>query len=276
MRIISGTLIAVILLILFFVSFALLDRSWLEKDLLTNISTFILPILEAILVLLVAIIIRSVLFIFIDKWLSNYPVDITKSLKTATSVFLISLSIPLILVIFTRDTLILSIVIAGSLLAILISSKDIIEDFIIRFLLLSTSSLNIGDFIQVKDICGRIAEFGLMYTTIRRSDNSLVCIPNKILISNIVVNFSKAPHLRFQDSIELKIDEKETNEIVNKIQNELALSGFEAPKIDYFMVGENMKFIVSISLDDPTSIQSASKALTKCLKKIQNEVYEEK
>ncbi|VVB66403.1 Mechanosensitive ion channel [Candidatus Gugararchaeum adminiculabundum] len=241
-----------------------------------DFSPFILPTIEAILVILGAIIARELLLVVIEKSSTRHSVDLAKSLKTVINFSFFALTLLLIFAIFSKDLLVLTIFLAIAFVMVLYASRDLVEDFIIRLIFLATPSVNIGDYIETGEIKGRVQEFGPLFTVIKRDDNTIVCLPNKKLASSHVINYSKSPHLKLQDSLELPVSGNNAELIANKIQQELSLSGFDRTKVGFFQTAPGKtKFIAAINLNDPASTLAAHKTLTKVLKKIYSEFTSE-
>ncbi len=267
------TIIAVLLLLLLLACVVYLLSIYIERSLDKTIDLYALipPIIGSALVLVAAFILRTALVLLAEKAMARYPVDLVESAKTIISAAIASLSILFFIAIFSNNLFIVSFFVAGFILALLFASRDVIQDFVMRLMLLSTPSMNIGDYIQVGDVRGRIIEFGALYTNIRRDDNSIVCVPNKLILSSNVINFSKSPHLRFQDSVELDVGRGEADALARRIQGELVLAGFKKTKVTHMQVGERTKFIASLTIDDPQEIQPASHALSRVFKKMLTE-----
>jgi len=190
-----------------------------------------------------------------------------KSLKALASAAITAAALLIVVAIFTRDETIFTIIIAGFVLMVVIAGREFLEDFARRFLLLSSAAINIGDYVEVGEVKGRVVEFGVVYTTFRRDDNTLVSIPNKELLGMRVINYSKAPHMKVQDSVELRVGKREAESIAGWIQRWLELHGFGRCRVTPFKSGDKVRFVATVLLDEPASAKAASEALTKVLKK---------
>lgn len=229
---------------------------------------FGLPAVLSVIILLASIILRHVLFIFLDYLLKDYSPSLMKLSRTMVSMLLIFITLILITAVFTQDHLILSVVVAGVLAIALISSRNAMEDFIARLQLLLNPLIDIGDYIEVEGEKGKVIEFGLIYTAIRRHDKKIVLIPNKEFTNKKVINYSKSPHLRVQDCVELGVSMREALKIVKKLEQALEDEGFDKQRAWLSQEGDKMKIFACIDIDDPAKIQQASNELTKQLRKI--------
>jgi small-conductance mechanosensitive channel len=77
-------------------------------------------------------------------------------------------------------------------LAISLAAQDTIRDAIAGFIILIDRPFRIGDRIEIKSVgtWGDVMEIGLRTTRIRTRDNRMVIVPNSIIGSNEVVNYS--------------------------------------------------------------------------------------
>lgn len=90
---------------------------------------------------------------------------------------------------FNISAIIASLGIGG--LAVALATKDIIANFFASILLLFDDSFNQGDWIEIDGVEGTVVETGLRKTTIRTFDNSLVFLPNSIIMGANIKNWSK-------------------------------------------------------------------------------------
>ncbi|MEM4390200.1 MAG: mechanosensitive ion channel family protein [Candidatus Micrarchaeia archaeon] len=257
--------IALVVVLLFLLSGLLFFASTAE---MAEMKQTLLDASTSALILLVAIAARALLNAFFDYSMRNYPLDVLKSLKALTTAFIFAATLLVIIAIFTKDEAIFTVVIAGFVLTIIITGREFLEDFARRLALLSSAAINIGDYVEVDGIRGRVVEFGVMYTTIRQDDNTLVSIPNRELLGMRVTNYSKAPHLKVQDSIELRVGKREAEKIASEIQTELELKGFKRCRVTPFKSGDRVRFVASVLLEESANIREASMALAKTLKRM--------
>ncbi|MEM3031142.1 MAG: mechanosensitive ion channel [Candidatus Micrarchaeia archaeon] len=266
----TGSLALVLALLLLLAALLFLAGTYARVEIrqtLLDASAFIAPATWSVLILLAAIAARALMNAFFDYSMRKYPLDVLKSLKALTSAILFAAALLIIIAIFTRDEAIFTVIIAGFVLTIVITGREFLEDFARRFALLSSAAINIGDYVEVDGVKGRVVEFGVVYTTIRKDDNTLVSIPNKELLGMRVINYSKAPHLKVQDSIELRVGKREAEKIAGEIQAELELKGFGRCRVTPFKSGDRVRFVATIMLDETADMREASEALARALKK---------
>jgi MscS family membrane protein len=89
-------------------------------------------------------------------------------------------------------------------LAISLAAQDTIRDAIAGFIILIDRPFRIGDRIEIKSVgtWGDVMEIGLRTTRIRTRDNRMVIVPNSIIGSNEVVNYTYPdPNYRIQTHV---------------------------------------------------------------------------
>ncbi len=89
-------------------------------------------------------------------------------------------------------------------LAISLAARDTIADAISGFILLIDQPFRIGDRIEIQEVgtWGDVVNIGLRTTSIRTRDNRMVIVPNSILSSNQVVNYTfPDPYYRIQTHV---------------------------------------------------------------------------
>ena len=90
---------------------------------------------------------------------------------------------------FNVSAIIASLGIGG--LAVALAAKDIIANFFSSLILSFDDSFNQGDWVKIADVEGTIVETGLRKTSIRTFDNSLVFLPNSVILNSNIRNYSK-------------------------------------------------------------------------------------
>ena len=86
-------------------------------------------------------------------------------------------------------------------LALSLAAKDVIADTIDGFIILVDQPFRIGDRIEIQEVgtWGDVTDIGLRTTRIRTRDNRVVIVPNSVIGSNQVINYSYPdPRYRIQ------------------------------------------------------------------------------
>lgn len=129
--------------------------------------------------------------------------EIVNLLSKVTKIFVVLLGIILLLrkLNFDVSTLLASFGIGA--LAIALASKDIVANFFTSIVLIFDNSFSQGDEVSIDGTNGRIVEIGLRKTTIRTQENSLVFLPNSLIIGKKIENWSRRKQGR---AIKIDID----------------------------------------------------------------------
>ncbi len=104
--------------------------------------------------------------------------------------------------------LLTSLSIVGAALAL--SAKESLENLIASFIIFFDKPFFVGDTVKVNNITGNVEAIGLRSTRIRTADKTLVTVPNKQMVDNIVDNWSMRSGRRAE--IKLELSEKTTPE----------------------------------------------------------------
>jgi len=74
-----------------------------------------------------------------------------------------------------------------------LGSSSAVSNIVAGVVLTYTRAFNIGDFVQIADTMGQVTEKTLLATQIRTIKNVFVAVPNSLVLSSHVVNFSRSP-----------------------------------------------------------------------------------
>ncbi len=85
--------------------------------------------------------------------------------------------------------------------------KDIVENFIAGVLILWRFPIEIGDWIEVNDIEGRVERINIRMTELRQVDGDLVIMPNATLFTNPVINWTNLEDRRTTIIVGVAYDE---------------------------------------------------------------------
>ncbi|HEY6413967.1 MAG TPA: mechanosensitive ion channel family protein [Edaphobacter sp.] len=75
-----------------------------------------------------------------------------------------------------------------------LGSSSAVSNMVAGVVLTYTRAFNIGDLVQIADTTGQVTEKTLLATQIRTIKNVFVAVPNSLVLSSHVVNFSRSPH----------------------------------------------------------------------------------
>lgn len=86
--------------------------------------------------------------------------------------------------------------------ALALAAKESLENLIASFIIFFDKPFHAGDTLKVNNVTGTVENIGLRSTRIRTTDKTLVTVPNKQMVDNLVDNFS----MRSQRRAEIKLD----------------------------------------------------------------------
>lgn len=227
-------------------------------------------------ILLIGIIVGTILAKLITDWIVNnifarYPDDTRESMRLILTVLIIYISISLLVYVLITNELFLLVMLTLVIITVLYTSKDFIKDFFTRVSLITIKAFGVGDYIEVMDQKGRVLKIGSIYTTLRRDDNSIICIPNDMIVKSMVINFTRADYIKLQETITVNIDEQEVSKVYSRITEELDIFGYKRTKIVHSPTPEGIRFAVTINLEDASSISNDTANLHKALNIVKGE-----
>ncbi len=84
--------------------------------------------------------------------------------------------------------------------------KDNLSNLAAGIIILIFKTYKVGDEVNLNDEAGYIYDIDIFSTTIRTHDNDLVIIPNGIIVSNKIINYTKTPTRRLKFIIGVSYD----------------------------------------------------------------------
>ncbi len=148
---------------------------------------------SALVYFIIAFIAMKILSSALKKILDKFKVDeiVSKFIISLVKValWIVTILITLSAVGFDISSLITVLATCG--VAIALALKDSLGNIAGGILVITSKNFGKGDFIEVAGKAGTVQEVGLLYTTILTPDNQTVTIPNGVLTTNSVSNYSK-------------------------------------------------------------------------------------
>ena len=150
---------------------------------------------------------------------------------------------------------------ASAALAFKVSMENIISGLLLR----TRDIFRIGDTISASNGKKGVVELvDFFSTSIRREDNSIVSIPNKDLISNEVVNWSRTPFRLFHTTLELSLaDISKLSVLMESIETQLkSIEGIEREQRPVYLAatgfkGSNVQIEVELHFKSTNDIEIA-------------------
>ncbi len=91
-------------------------------------------------------------------------------------------------------------------LAVALAAQDTLSNFFGTVVMLTDRPFQVGDWVQFGDVDGKVETIGFRSTRIRTWSQSLMIIPNKLLTSEIIQNWSAMPKRRVKMTIGVTYD----------------------------------------------------------------------
>ena len=91
-------------------------------------------------------------------------------------------------------------------IAVAFAAKDTIENFFGSVAVILDRPFEVGDWVQIDSLEGTVEELGLRSTRIRTFYNSLVTVPNSVLVRATVDNFGKRRYRRYRTMLNITYD----------------------------------------------------------------------
>lgn len=106
--------------------------------------------------------------------------------------------------------------------ALALAAKESLENLIASFVIFFDKPFETGDIVKIKDVRGSVERIGLRSTRIRTDEKSLVTVPNKQMVDNILDNFSSRSLVR--NEVKINIPSKYASKKIESIISEMKTS----------------------------------------------------
>lgn len=169
---------------------------------------------------------------------------------------------------------------AALTVAIGFGMRDQISNLVAGFLLYFDSPFIRGDYIEVGEKSGIVTELKLRHTTIKNSSNGKTVIPNSMLTTNPVENYSKGNKSTI--SIEFKVENSKAAKleeiIAEAIKNEEKIHETPQPSINYKSLEEGNTTLQTIFKTNSNEVGEIKKSINRKVneKAAENKLFESK
>ncbi len=165
-------------------------------------------VVEALILLIVCVLGLFIVSKIIKKTLSKTKLDISMQKFFIKTINIIGIVVILICVLSTAGVsttgLIAGFSAAGA--AVALALKDSLGNIAGGIVLLVTHPFVTGDYIEIGSYSGTVKEIDIIQTTLITTDNKNVIIPNGLLSSDEVVNYTKEPYRRVDITVSISYD----------------------------------------------------------------------
>lgn len=106
---------------------------------------------------------------------------------------------------------------------IALAAQDLAKSILGGLSILLDKTFVIGDSIEVKGIFGTVEDITFRTTRIRKVDNSIIVMPNSVLVDSDIINWNKLQKRRYETKLRLSLDTtpEKVNNLCNIMQKEL-------------------------------------------------------
>jgi len=210
-----------------------------------DIKNYALGILKGIIVLLVGwwIIKRAsrIALMFFHK--THIDVGMASFLESILKFSLRIILVAVVMGCIGLDVTSILTAIGASFIAVGISLKDSLSNFISGIVLVVTKPIHVGDFIEFEGSSGTVIKIEMLFTTLQtQEEDRTVIIPNARLVSNVIVRKSRYNLLNIEYNFEIS-GEIFTFEFEKFLDREFLLDRcilqVPAPKIEFKQMGKD-------------------------------------
>lgn len=245
------------------------------SSIVLSVKSHIIGVVEAIFLLLVGwwIInkISKISLMFFSK--AGIDTGITSFLNSSLKFFLKVILLAVVMSCIGFDVTSILTAIGASFIAVGISLKDSLSNFISGIFLILTKPIHVGDFIEFEKHSGTVVKIEMLFTTLQTSEeDKTIIIPNAKLISNSIVRKSRynLSHLEFELLLPIGASEKEIDKFLNK---EFLVNSYicqlPAPEIKIGINEENKTLFLGVWCQDRHLVM-IKKDIQKILDKLSN------
>ena len=179
------------------------------KNFLSSVSGYALNrLLPAALIFVAGLFVVKILLTLFDRAMGKTKLDKAAS-SLIRSVLRVVLYIVLMLTVVSKMGIdVSSIVTLASVLTLAVSLaiQDALANLIGGFTLLSTKPFALGDYVEIGSQGGTVEQIGLTYTKLLTADGKTVSIPNSIVDSAEIVNYSASGTRRVDITVGVSYD----------------------------------------------------------------------
>ena len=100
-----------------------------------------------------------------------------------------------------------------------LAAQDFVKSIIGGMQIVADKPFEIGDFIEVGEFAGTVTEITYRSTRIKATNNSIIAVPNSVIVTEYVKNWSRLEHRRLD--MELRIDLNTPKETIYNVVTKL-------------------------------------------------------
>ena len=173
----------------------------------------------AILILAAGWLVARVAGGLIKRWLGHYAIDVTIAKFLVQTVKLLICALAAVMALakfgFNIAPIVagLSVVGFGTSFAL----QGPLSNYAAGATLIFTKPFKVGDIIEVVNVAGEVEDIALARTVIRTVDDTLIVVPNKHIIGEVIQNFSRWKHVDFAVGVAYDSDVERAVSLVHEV-----------------------------------------------------------
>ena len=180
----------------------------------------LLTILSALLILIVAVILKRFILKLFSKVMEKVKLDASiKSFLNAS----INTILWIVIVLVTVDRLGIPVTSLVAILSVVgvalsLSLQSLLENIFAGITLLGTKPIQVGEYVEIGSVAGTVKKLSLFYAVLNTSDKKTVYIPNSTVTSSHVINHSDAAVRRVEIDVSASYDDEPDKVIASLIR----------------------------------------------------------
>ena len=186
-----------------------------------NLEKILLYFAEPLVIILVMTIASKIALKLMKTFLSKSSLDeaLHKFILSIMKYGLLIITLLIVLESMGLDTKSLITVLGVSGGAIALSLKDSLSNVAGGFIILVTKPFSKGDFVDINGTQGEVDQIDVLLTTLKTFDNKTITIPNGVVSTAVITNFTKAERRRVDCMFALdhNADVKLAKELMKKV-----------------------------------------------------------
>ena len=198
-----------------------------------RLEKMLLYFAEPIIIILVMLVVSKILLKLMKTFLEKSSLDgaLHKFILSMMKYGLLVITLLITLESLGLDTKSLITVLGVSGGAVALSLKDSLSNVAGGFIILVTKPFSKGDFVDINGTQGEVEQIDVLLTTLKTFDNKTITIPNGVVSTAVITNFTKAERRRVDClfALDHNADIKKAREIMISVANDCPLILLEEP-----------------------------------------------
>ena len=221
-----------------------------------NVPLNLMLVIQAVGILLVAIVLSRVLTRLVKRNLTRISVGLREIIARILHYMILTLGLVISLQHMGIDLTALAAVSAVIMVGIGVGLQNIASNFISGLVLLFERSIQVGDFVEVKGVLGTVKAINARSITVDSQDNISIIVPNSYFITEHVTNWSYRDqrsriHVKSRTSLDVDVELVEQT-LLEVGRSHPEVLGDPGPKVQLYEIGDfAFNFDLLVWIEDP-------------------------